>query len=318
MSIDAASHRDRSQDGRPFTLVLFGRRCTQTIVTLRRLLREDVAIGAVIIPSSRDFGPFVRQVVHRPMIRIAREDPSGGLETVDQLAADHAIPILEVRRPMSEELVHLLGEISPDLLVASCFPWRIPNALIRASRFGAINLHPSLLPGFRGPDPLFWALQTGASAWGVTVHTLTNRFDSGPILKRREFELTSEIIDDSFEKNVSEIGAETLVAAIDDIRAGNIHLVVQSESSATYFGYPTELELEIQPDWTIARALRFVVGASQLGHRPTVRTDRGILTVRSARPADSRRHADRLSADRLTLELSDGLLDLTVEPTETE
>ncbi len=317
MSINTATPDDRSQDGRPFTIVLFGRRCIQTIVTLHRLLRADVTVGAVVIPSSRAFGPSVRRVSHRPTIRIAPSIPSGDSDTVDQLALERDIPILEVRRPMSGQLSETIDQIAPDLLVASCFPWRVPDSIIRTSRHGAINLHPSLLPGFRGPDPLFWALQTGASKWGVTIHTLTNRFDSGPILIQREFELTTEFIDASFEANVSRIGAATLVVAIDDIRTGNIHPVDQNESLATYFGYPTDLELKVQPDWTVEQALRFVGGASQLGYRPLVMTDRGNFTVRSAHRADSRKRAEWLSPIRLILELTDGLIDLTLDPTET-
>ncbi len=316
MSINSGLHAERSQDRSPFTIVLFGRRCAQTMTSLRRILNENLTIAAIFIPSPRDFGPQVKRIPTRTTIPIARTAGVSGFDTVDNLASPHGVPIYEIRQPISTEVERALAEVGPDLVVVSCFPWRVPPPTVCTAREGAINLHPSLLPSYRGPDPLFWALRTGAVKWGVSVHRVTGRFDSGPIVRQQEFELTQAIIEPSFETAVGEIGADTLVAAITDIRTGIEFSSTQDESSATYFGFPTDADLTIEPQWTVGRALRFVRGIAQLGYQPTVKTERGVFTVKSAQSAikkEDYERAARPSPDRVNMQLSDGLIELTLE-----
>lgn len=70
----------------------------------------------------------------------------------------------------------------PDLLVLYGFNWILPPAVFGVPRFGAINVHPSLLPRYRGPAPVHWAIRNGDPEIGVTVHRLDAGVDTGPIL----------------------------------------------------------------------------------------------------------------------------------------
>ncbi|MGA7672396.1 MAG: formyltransferase family protein [Nitrolancea sp.] len=315
MSIDESLHEEHSQDRRPFKIVLFGRHCTQTTVTLRRLLREDVCVNGVLIPSSRDFGPAVKRIAARPFIQISGNNAPVESDTVDQLAHQTGIPIYQIRKPISKEVITLLEEFSPDLIVVSCFPWRVPLRVTQSAPCGAINVHPSLLPKFRGPHPLFWSLQTGATTWGVTVHELTDRLDSGSILRQRTFDILPSLITQGLEPAVSEIGAQTLVDAIRDIRSGNPALVEQDEASATYRAHPTNSDLEIRTEWTVERAVNFVLGAIQLGYRPLVATDRGLFVARSATwMTDKSGSADFTwqTSERISMRLTDGTIELVL------
>jgi methionyl-tRNA formyltransferase len=73
----------------------------------------------------------------------------------------------------------------PDLLVIYGFNWTLPRAVFEIPRFGAINIHPSLLPAYRGPAPVLWAIRNGDPDIGVTVHRIDEGIDTGPILAQR-------------------------------------------------------------------------------------------------------------------------------------
>lgn len=75
--------------------------------------------------------------------------------------------------------------VAPDLLVSWFFPKRIPGRVLDLAKLGAVGIHPSLLPRHRGPDPYFWAIESGDSETGVTAHRLDDAYDTGPILAQR-------------------------------------------------------------------------------------------------------------------------------------
>jgi methionyl-tRNA formyltransferase len=82
-------------------------------------------------------------------------------------------------------IAQALAGCHPDLLVCSGFPWRLPSEVLRVPRLGAVNIHPSLLPRYRGPMPVHWAVRNGDPETGVTVHWMDEEFDTGPIIIQR-------------------------------------------------------------------------------------------------------------------------------------
>jgi methionyl-tRNA formyltransferase len=85
----------------------------------------------------------------------------------------------------SDAFVARVGAAAPDLLVSWFFPKRIPQRVLDLARLGAVGVHPSLLPRHRGPDPYFWAIESGDAETGVTAHRLDDEYDTGPILAQR-------------------------------------------------------------------------------------------------------------------------------------
>jgi methionyl-tRNA formyltransferase len=82
-----------------------------------------------------------------------------------------------------------------DALLCWAFPWKVPAEVLALPALGAINLHPSSLPKYRGPLPLAWALRNGDDRIGVTWHRMTNRFDAGPVLAHGTFAVSDEDCD---------------------------------------------------------------------------------------------------------------------------
>jgi len=80
------------------------------------------------------------------------------------------------------ECAHLVQQAAIDFLLVACWPYLIGEILITSPRKAALNLHPSLLPDFRGPNPIEQQLARGTSSFGVTLHLLNEQFDRGDII----------------------------------------------------------------------------------------------------------------------------------------
>ena len=109
-----------------------------------------------------------------------------GLPPVARVARTRRIPLLatpDVNRPAA---VDFLAALRSDVLVSAFFNQRIGAAVCAMPAAGAINVHPSLLPEFKGVDPVFFARLRGARALGVTVHRVTPEFDAGAVLAQTE------------------------------------------------------------------------------------------------------------------------------------
>lgn len=98
------------------------------------------------------------------------------------LTRRHAVPLLATRNINDPAGLAFAAAARPDVLVSAFFNQRIGDDLIRLPRLAAVNVHPSLLPDFKGVDPVFFARLRDAPALGVTVHHLERNLDSGRIL----------------------------------------------------------------------------------------------------------------------------------------
>ncbi|MBW1646259.1 MAG: methionyl-tRNA formyltransferase, partial [Deltaproteobacteria bacterium] len=122
----------------------------------------------------------------------------------------------------------------PDFLVVVDYGRIIPPAMINLPRQAAINVHPSLLPAYRGPAPLVWCLLNGEEKTGVTVQLLAEKVDTGAILLQEEFILPPCITLSELENHLSHRGAALLWQALEAWPAGRLTPRPQDESLASY------------------------------------------------------------------------------------
>ena len=95
----------------------------------------------------------------------------------------------------------LIRSLKPDLLMCCFYPWRIPAEAIAAAPLGAVNGHPSLLPRYRGPNPLGWTLRNDEPELGMSFHRMDAHFDTGPLLDRASAPIEdSDSVERLFEK----------------------------------------------------------------------------------------------------------------------
>lgn len=113
-------------------------------------------------------------------------------------------------------VIDTLQPFKADLLVSACYGQKIPWDAIRQSRFGGLNVHPSLLPRWRGADPVPWAILSGDRQTGVTVVTLSDKFDEGAIIAQKKVPITDTDTSDSLRTNLFTLGAKLLVRVTPD------------------------------------------------------------------------------------------------------
>jgi len=146
----------------------------------------------------------------------------------------------------------------------ACFPHIFPPALLDLPCHGCLNLHPSLLPAYRGPEPLFWIARNDERISGVTLHFLSKDVDSGDIVAQTRIERPDGLSGAELEQQCAQEGAELLLAAVGQLKKGqSLARYPQVEGDASYFPFPAKADFVIPTDWPARRAFNFLRGAAQ-------------------------------------------------------
>lgn len=144
------------------------------------------------------------------------------------------LTVLQPENPNVDAFIETLKKLSADLFVVVSYGKILSLELINIPKKFVINLHPSLLPKYRGAAPIKWALLNGDSETGVTIIKLNQYMDSGDIITQKQIKIDIEDNALSLSKKLSEEGARLLVDTIDRIEEGNVEFRVQDEKLATY------------------------------------------------------------------------------------
>ncbi|MEU0697232.1 formyltransferase family protein [Streptomyces niveus] len=134
-------------------------------------------------------------------------------------------------------LAQTLRAYEADLVVCYGFPWKFPPAALRATTSGAINVHTSMLPKYRGPIPVNWAIRNGDRDIGVTVHRMNEEFDSGEILAQESgIALDDDVVPDRLWGEVDRYIERLLPVALAHVERG-VSGTAQCEDQASYAGW---------------------------------------------------------------------------------
>jgi len=127
-----------------------------------------------------------------------------------------------------------IEDLKPDLIVVAAYGQIIPKAIIDCAKLGAINVHPSLLPKYRGASPIQSVILSGEKKTGVTIMKMDEKMDHGPLLSQIEFKFDDKISANSLEQNLANIGANLLVRTIALYVSSQIKPFTQNHKKATY------------------------------------------------------------------------------------
>src|SRR5215471_5322251 len=134
----------------------------------------------------------LRELGHECVGVVTTEGPRGryGDEPLSALidARPAHLDVLVASGP--ERFAELLAALEPDLAISGSFPLRIPEGALAVPRHGIVNGHPALLPRYRGPNPIGWALRNGDTELGFTFHRMDANFDTGRVLAQDTAPLT--------------------------------------------------------------------------------------------------------------------------------
>lgn len=147
---------------------------------------------------------------------------------LDGIARRHRIPLLRPDTIRSAEFLAWLEARRPDLLVVSIYDRILPAEVLAAAPMGGINLHPSLLPRWRGPSPVARALLSGEAETGLTVHQMDVGIDTGPLLVQRRVPILADDTQLTLFDRLAQAAPAAILEAIAGLEAGTIQPQAQA------------------------------------------------------------------------------------------
>jgi len=166
---------------------------------------------------------------------------------VKELAHKYKLPIETPEKAKDLIFIDRIKALAPDLIVVVAYGKILPKELLAIPKNGAINLHASLLPKYRGAAPVQWAILKGEAETGVTVMQINENLDTGDILLQEKVLIDPEDTAETLLDKLFTIGASQLLRAIEQIKKGAITKIPQKEAEATYAPSITKESGEI--DW---------------------------------------------------------------------
>lgn len=165
---------------------------------------------------------------------------------VKLFAQERGLPVLSPEKV--KECLPELTALAADLFVVVAYGQYIPQSVLALPPHGAINLHPSLLPQYRGSSPIQWALANGDTKTGVTILYVSEKMDAGDILLQREIAIDPDDTAATLEPVLAAAGAELLMEAVEQIRAGTVRTTPQDDALAVEIRKLTKEDGRL--DWT--------------------------------------------------------------------
>ncbi len=191
----------------------------------------------------------------RPAGRGRQPSPS----PVKVAAIARGIPVVEPVTLRNEASARELAALRPDLVVVAAFAYLLPPDVLGVPRCGCLNVHPSLLPHYRGPSPVASALLNGDRATGVSIMLMDNGLDTGPVLSSETVPIGDDETTGTLTTLLAVCGARLLLETIDRWLEGRITPQPQRDEDATCSARITAAEGHLNwglPAVTLSRQIR--------------------------------------------------------------
>ncbi|MDQ7111918.1 methionyl-tRNA formyltransferase [Staphylococcus simulans] len=153
---------------------------------------------------------------------------------VKEVALQNGIEVYQPEKISQSEDLQTLIDLKPDLIVTAAFGQILPKALLDAPRLGAINVHASLLPKYRGGAPIHQAIIDGEKETGVTIMYMAPKLDAGDIISQQAIDIEANDDVGSMHDKLSFLGADLLAKTLPDIINGTNERIEQNEEEATF------------------------------------------------------------------------------------
>jgi methionyl-tRNA formyltransferase len=186
--------------------------------TLRTLIERKEQVVAVVTQPDRPKGRG--QQTLPPPVKV--------------LALEHGIPVLQPVKVRHPDAIEEIRALNPDLIVVVAFGQILPKALLEIPAKGCINVHASLLPGYRGAAPLNWCIINGETETGVTTMMMDVGLDTGDMLLKRATPIDPDEDTQALHDRLSQIGADLLAETLDRVAAGGLVPEKQDDALTCY------------------------------------------------------------------------------------
>ena len=167
---------------------------------------------------------------------------------VKVLAESAGIPVFQPASMRTGEAMEILRALQPDILAVVAYGKILPAEMLSLPQFGAVNVHGSLLPKYRGAAPIQWAVLNGDETTGVSTMFLSEGMDEGDVIFSQETAIGEQETAGELFDRLAVMGGDLLVKTLRAIEAGTAPRTPQDHSQATY---TRQLNKDICPiDWT--------------------------------------------------------------------
>ena len=212
-----------------------------------------------VLRSLVEFGYNVVAVVTKPDNKSGRGQ-SLVAPSVKKFAIENDIAVWQPAKVA--DIDNNIHSISPDAAgILVSFGKIIPESIINLFNPGIINVHPSLLPKYRGPSPIETAIKNGDKQTGVSIMKLTPGMDAGPVYGQIIHELSGTETSPELYKTLAQAGAAALLALLPNILDGSLQPTPQDDSQATYCKLIDKSETWLKPDEVTAAAAECLIRA---------------------------------------------------------
>jgi len=184
---------------------------------LRRLLEREKLVG-VVTPPDRLQGRG-RKLISPPVKKLAREK---------------GIPVYQPEKVNSPSFISRIERMAPDLIVVVGFGQILSEKVLSIPKICCINLHFSLLPRYRGPAPIPWAIIKGEKYTGITLQKMEKEIDKGEIILQRKVPITLNDTAGTLEEKLSFMGADLIEKGVKMLKKSEVEFLTQNEKQVSY------------------------------------------------------------------------------------
>ena len=217
------------------------------VPSLERLAASRHEVAAVVTNPDRAAGRGRR--LRPPPVKVAAETLG--------------LPILQPASPRQPDLPEQLAVVEPDAFAVIAFSI-LPKRLLAVPRLGSVNVHPSLLPAYRGAAPIIWALFDGCTETGISTFLLNPSVDAGDILLQERVAIDPDETAGELEARLAVDGAELLLRSLDGLEDGTLEPQPQIGTGSTRAPKLTRQDGQIDWTWPAERVRNRVRGANPM------------------------------------------------------
>lgn len=153
-----------------------------------------------------------------------------------------------ITQQLTNETIEQVRNLQPDLFIVAAYGHLIPKSLLDIPKYGSLNIHPSLLPKYRGPSPIQSAIYNGDKTTGVTIIQMDEEIDHGPILLKKELPITRLDTFETLHIKLFTFAAEMLARVIPQYVSGKLEPKAQNHKIATYCDHISRTDGKISLD----------------------------------------------------------------------
>ena len=153
---------------------------------------------------------------------------------VKEYALTQNLPVFQPLKMKDGTALAIVQELQPELIVVAAYGRILPEEILQAAPYGAINVHSSILPKYRGAAPINWAILNGETVTGDTIMYMAKELDAGDIIRCAETAIDPDEDAQELTARLAELGAKTLVDVVADMGRGTVTRTPQDHSRSTY------------------------------------------------------------------------------------